>query len=378
MRAAVLVDVNRIEVRDVPRAVLAPHEVRVRVGAVGLCGTDVHIVEGHANYHRDAHGRVVPLASCPQILGHEIAGEVVEIGADARGVRVGERVIVDQGRTCVGERRTPVCEYCATGDSHQCEWYAEHGITGLPGGFAEEIVVPAANVVPLASDLDLLRAALAEPLGCVVHSTETVLRAPSRYRLAGDAAAVRTVVLCGAGPSGLLFVQYLRNVLGFDGTLLVSEPSARRRVLAERFGGETIDPTSTPLADAVRDRTEGRMAELLIDASGAGAVIAAVPELVRKQGTVLFYAHGHAGVDLSVMNGVQFLEPTMLSPCGASGGFEPDGRPTTYVRALRMIESGRIDVGSLVTHRYHSLDAVPQAFAGDHRLPEYVKGVVVL
>ena len=303
------------------------------------------------------------------------------MGGDAHGsgVRAGERVIVDQGRTCVGERRTPVCEYCATGDSHQCERYAEHGITGLPGGFAEEIVVPAENVVPLASDVDLVCAALAEPLGCVVHSTETVMRAPSRYRLTGDAGSrVRCVLVCGAGPSGLLFVQYLRDVIGYDGVLLVSEPSARRRALAERFGAETVDPAAASLADVVRERTAGRMAELLIDASGAGSVIAEIPQLVRKQGTVLLYAHGHAGVDLSVLNGVQFLEPTMLSPCGASGGFEPDGRPTTYVRALRLIEEGRIDVGSLVTHRYHSLDAVPNAFAGDHRMPDYVKGVVVL
>ena len=120
------------------------------------------------------------------------------------------------------------------------------------------------------------------------------------------------------------------------------------------------------------------MAELLIDAAGVGNVIAAVPELLRKQGTLLLYAHGHAGVDYGVMNGVQFLEPTLVSPAGASGGFEPDDRPTTYVRALHLIEAGRIDVASLVTHRYHSLDDVPRAFAGDHRQPDYVKGVVVL
>jgi len=378
MRAAVLVAPNRIEVRDVPRPAVAPNEVRVRVGAVGLCGTDLHIAAGHANYHRDALGRVIPLAERPQILGHEIAGVVTEVGTAARGVRAGERVVVDQGRTCVGERRQPRCEYCATGDSHQCEHYREHGITGLPGGFAEEIVVPDANVVPLASDLDLVRAALAEPLGCVVHSTEVLLRTPARYRLAGDGGRVRCVLICGAGPSGLLFVQYLRNVVGYDGLLLASEPNARRRALAERFGAVALDPIAAPLSEVVREHTGGRMAELFIDATGAGEVIAAVPELVRKQGTVLLYAHGHAGVDLSALNGVQFLEPTMLSPCGASGGFEPDGRPTTYVRALRLVEQGRIDVGSLVTHRYHSLDEVPAAFAGDHRRPDYVKGVVVL
>lgn len=374
MRAAVLVAPHRVELRDVPRPDVAAHEVRVRVAAVGLCGTDLHIVGGHANYHRDARGRTIPLAESPQILGHEIAGVVSEVGRDVRDVAVGTRVIVDQGRTCVGERRQPRCEYCASGDSHQCEHYREHGITGLPGGFAEEIAVPAANVVPLATELDLATAALTEPLGCVVHATDLLARAGARYPLR-DA---RAVLVCGAGPSGLLFVQVLRAVLGYRGALLVAEPNARKRALAERFGAETIDPSAEDLGEAVRARTGGRRAEVLVEASGAGAVFAAIPGLLRKQGTVMLYGHGHSGVDIGVLNGVQFLEPTLLAPTGASGGFEPDGRPSTYVRALRMIESGQVDAASLVTHRYHSLDDVPAAFAGDHRRPEYVKGVVTL
>jgi L-iditol 2-dehydrogenase len=175
-----------------------------------------------------------------------------------------------------------------------------------------------------------------------------------------------------------LFVQYLRNAVGYDGVLLVAEPNARRRALAERFGAETIDPSAEDLVDAVEERTGGRRAELIIEASGSAAAFASIPALARKQSTILLYGHGHAGADLSLLNGVQFLEPTMLSPAGASGGFEPDGRPTTYVRSLRLIEDGRIDVAPLITHRYPSLDSVPAAFAGDHKRPDYVKGVVVL
>lgn len=374
MRAAVLVGVNRIEVRDVPRPALAPHEVRVRVAAVGLCGTDLHIASGHGNYHRDARGRVIPLDEAPQILGHEIAGVVGEVGRDVRDVAVGARVVVDQGRTCVGERRAPRCEYCASGDSHQCEGYAEHGITGLPGGFAEEIVVPAANAVPLATDLDLVTAALTEPLGCVVHATDLLARAGARYPIR----EARAVLVCGGGPSGLLFVQVLRAVLGYAGRLLVAEPNARKRALAERFGAETIDPAAEDVGAAVRERTQGRRVEVLIDAAGSAAVLAAIPGLLRKQGTVMLYGHGHTGADIGLINGVQFLEPTLLAPTGASGGFEPDGRPSTYVRALRMIESGRVDAASMITHRYTSLDAVPLALGDDHRKPEYVKGVVAL
>jgi len=107
-------------------------------------------------------------------------------------------------------------------------------------------------------------------------------------------------------------------------------------------------------------------------------VFAAIPRLVRKQATILLYGHGHTGVDLSVLSQLQFLEPTLLTPVGASGGFADDGRPATYVRALDLIERGEVDVQSLITHRHPSLDSVVRAFMDDHRAPEYVKGVVVL
>jgi threonine dehydrogenase-like Zn-dependent dehydrogenase len=380
MRAAVLVDVARIEVRDVPVQRPAPHEVLVRVEAVGLCGTDLHIVAGHANYNTDDHGRVLPLSVAPQILGHEIAGVIEEVGDAVSDTSPGDRVIVDQGRTCVSERLATHCEYCRTGDSHQCEHYAEHGITGLPGGFAELVTVPAANTVRVTTGLPAEQAALAEPLGCIVHSSEMISRASARYPLGrrGESHGVRSILVCGGGPAGLLFVQYLRNVLGYDGVLLLSEPNATKRALAERFGAATIDPSRVDVVEAVAEHTQGRRAELLIEATGSGALFGVIPSLVRKQATILLYGHGHSGVDLGVLNRVQFLEPTFVSPAGASGGHASDGRPLTYAQSLELVERGTIDVASLITHRYPSLDAVPAAFAGDHRRPDYVKGVVVL
>lgn len=380
MRAAVLAEAGRLELRDVPVQPPGPHEVLVRVEAVGLCGTDVHIAAGHANYNNDERGRPRSLREHPQILGHEIAGVVERCGAAVSDLAPGDRVVIDQGRTCVSERRPESCEYCRTGDSHQCEQYAEHGITGLPGGLAEFITVPALNAVPITSGLPAEQAALAEPLGCILHSTEMIARAAARYPLGrvGERHSVRTILVCGGGPAGLLFVQYLRAVLCFDGVLLLSEPNARKRALAERFGAETIDPGSVDVAEAVAERTHGRRAELLVEATGSGALFERIPALIRKQATVLLYGHGHTGTALSALNQVQFLEPTLVSPAGASGGHGIDGRPRTYVRALELIERGTIDVASLISHRYSSLDAVPQAFAGDHRLPEYVKGVVTL
>ncbi len=379
MRAAALVDVGCIEVRDIPAPLPGPRDVLVRMAAVGLCGTDFHIFAGHANYNRDVRGRPIGLAEQPQILGHEIAGVVEATGAEVRDLRPGDRVVVDQGRSCVSEGRSPLCEYCASGDSHQCESYREHGITGLPGGLAECVAVPAVNAVRIESDLSGATAALAEPLGCVVHSADRLVRSLARYTLYGDTGRrVRCVLICGAGPAGLLWAQYLRTVLGFDGLLLVIEPTPGKRALAERFGAEAIDPTTTDPVEAVQERTGGRRAELLIEATGSGQALASVARLIRKQATVVLYGQGHAGVDVSVLSALQFLEPVLLSPVGASGGFERDGRPSTYRRALRLIERGQMDVAPLITHRYPSLDAVSRAFTGDHRAPDYVKGVVTL
>jgi L-iditol 2-dehydrogenase len=99
--------------------------------------------------------------------------------------------------------------------------------------------------------------------------------------------------------------------------------------------------------------------------------------MARKQATVLLYGHGHVGVDLSTMNALQFLEPVLLSPVGASGRHDHAGKPITYARALDLIESGTIAVAPLITHRYVSLDEVPSAFAADYLTEGYVKGVVL-
>src|SRR5678810_544387 len=97
MKASVLCDVNRLEVRDIPRPVISPYEVLIRVAAVGLCGTDVHIFAGHANYNTNEYGQPIPLALQPQILGHEITGAVEQVGSAVSDLREGDRVVIDQG-----------------------------------------------------------------------------------------------------------------------------------------------------------------------------------------------------------------------------------------------------------------------------------------
>jgi len=378
MRAAALVAPRRIELIDVPRPALGPHDVRLAPAAVGVCGTDLHIWSGESNFHLDERGAPIPLARAPQVLGHEITGTVLEVGAAVRDLAAGERVVVDQGRNCKSERREPACEYCASGHSHQCEFYTEHGITGLPGGFAEELVVPAVNAVRIESALSFPVAAMTEPLACVLHSADFGERARTRYAVnaAEPARRVRTAVVLGAGPAGLLFVQVLRHVLRFDGQLLVAEPSAEKRAMARSLGAEAFEPAQ--LLDALLERTHGRRAELLVEASGSGAAFAALPALIRKQASVLLYGIGHGGASLELLNPVQWREAVLVTSVGASGGFEADGRPSVYRRALELLERRTVVVDALLTHTYRGLGEVARAFGPDPARPEYVKGAVVL
>jgi L-iditol 2-dehydrogenase len=378
MRAAALVAPRRVELVDLPRPELGPHDVRLAPAAVGVCGTDFHIWNGESNFHLDGQGLPVPLERAPQVLGHEITARVLEVGRAVRDLAAGERVVVDQGRNCRSERREPPCEYCASGNSHQCECYAEHGITGLSGGFAEELVVPAVNAVRIESELPFPAAALTEPLACVLHATDVAARARTRYAFGArdPAARVRTAVILGAGPAGLLFVQVLRHELRFDGPILVADPSAPKRALARALGAEACEPAA--LLDLVLERTRGRRAECLVEASGAGPAFAAIPALVRKQATVLLYGIGHGGASLELLNPVQWREAVLVTSVGASGGFDGDGRPSVYRRALALLERRAVAVDALLTHTYRGLERVARAFGADPARPEYVKGVVDL
>jgi len=381
MRASVLVDVGRLEIRDVPMPHPGEHDVLIQVSAVGVCGTDFHIFSGESNYHMDERGNAIPLSVSPQVLGHEIAGVIREVGASVTDLSVGQRIVVDQGLTCVSARRESLCEYCATGDSHQCEYYTEYGITGLPGGFAEYLSVPAVNVIAQReAQLSAAEAAMTEPLGCILHSSERVERSVQRYRIGASQGSerVRTILICGAGPAGLLFLQYLKKVVGFDGQILLTELDPNKRAVAERFGAQTIDPAATDLTAEVLERTNGRRVEYLIEATGAGPIWADIPGVLRKQATVLMYGIGHGGASLELMNQVQWKEPTLVLTTGASGSFDPHGRPEVYQRALGYIEDGTIDVNTLITHRYAGLEHVHEAFGGADGQPGYVKGVAVL
>jgi threonine dehydrogenase-like Zn-dependent dehydrogenase len=377
MKAAVLEDVRKLTVRNVPDPELAPHEVVLRVCAVGVCGTDLHLFQGHSNYNRDAKGRMIPLSEQPQILGHEFSGEVVEIGKDVRDLKPGDWVLCDQGRNCHSQQRRPLCAYCASGDSHQCAFYQEHGITGLPGALAEYISMPAVNCLRLPDGMTTESGALVEPLGCILHSSSRMEAANARYTFTGQE-RIRDILIVGSGPAGLLFLQYLRNVRKFDGQILVADVRGNNLEIAKQFGATTLNSARQNLIESVRELTRGEGVQYAIEACGSAAVFEDIPKLLCKQGTLLIYGAGHKGRDFGLIDPILFIEPTVVISVGASGGFEPDGRPSTYRKALELVSSGLVKTGPFVTHRYHALGEIHTAFEEDFERQDYIKGVLNL
>jgi L-iditol 2-dehydrogenase len=376
MKALVLEDVRTFRLREIAQPVPNESEVLVQVGAVGICGTDVHIYHGIANYHRDERGQAIPLCQQPQTLGHEFCGKVAAVGAKVTKVRPGDAVVVDQVLNCHSQGRVPVCEYCWSGDSHQCEFGREMGVTGAPGAFVDYVAVPEANVVPLPPGIPFMKAAIVEPLGCVVHACERVERAQARYTFDGRL-RIRHVLIAGAGPSGLLFLQYLRNAKQFEGEIFVADMKDTRLALAQRLGGTPIDVRKVDPVSEIPRRTRGERLHFLVEASGSGAIFDWAPWVIRHQATVLIYGGGHAGRDIGVLTPFQGSEPTLITTAGASGGFDPDGTPTTYRLAVEHIRDGKIDADSLLTHRYVELEQIPRAFSHDVEQEDFIKGVLV-
>src|SRR5690606_4029178 len=183
MRAAVVDQPGSIRVADVPDPKPGNHQLLIKVGACGICGTDVHIADGH-----------FPPTPYPIVPGHEFAGEVVEIGPEAPGDwRVGDRVAVDPSLFC------GYCTPCRSGHGNLC---ANWGATGdtVDGAFAEYVAVPAANCYRMPDSMTWQQGALVEPVSCAVHGVRQIGVEPGERFL-----------VMGAGTMGLLMQQLLQR-----------------------------------------------------------------------------------------------------------------------------------------------------------------------
>jgi D-arabinose 1-dehydrogenase-like Zn-dependent alcohol dehydrogenase len=262
MRAVVVCQYGgALEVMDRPIPRPGAGEVLVRVRASGLCSTDLHLLSG-----RQALGEL------PRILGHELAGEVVELGHGAAGWRVGDRVTAAIDVTC-GR-----CRHCRTGETQRCATMQRIGFE-RDGGHADYVTLPSANLVALPLELSYEAAAiLPDAVACMYHSLIHQ----------GGLAVGQRVVILGVGGLGIHGVQIAR----LSGAQVLATSRRQERLsLAERYGATGVNPTCQSLEEAVAEFTSGEGADLVVDNIGTRASVRQGLGLLRPGGKLLAVAY---------------------------------------------------------------------------------------
>jgi L-iditol 2-dehydrogenase len=315
-----------IRVEDAAEPVPGPGEVKIRVGNCSTCGTDVKIF-------RYGHHHIRP----PRVMGHEIAGEIVDVGEGVTGWALGDRVQVIAAIPC-GH-----CEECRRGHLTVCPNQESMGYH-YDGGFAEYTVVPAKvlavdglNRVP--EGLDFAQASVAEPLACVLNGQELAR--------VGDG---DDVVIIGAGPIGCLHVRLARS-RGAARVFLADLNADRLTMSAERVRPDAA-LRGADLVDEVLKLTDGRGADVVITAAASGAAQEQALQMAARQGRISFF--GGLPKDNPTIacdsNLVHYRELTIVGANGSS--------PRHNARALDLIASGAVPVADLITHRLPLADVL--------------------
>ncbi|MBT5730236.1 MAG: alcohol dehydrogenase catalytic domain-containing protein [Microbacteriaceae bacterium] len=321
MKAALFQGPGDLHVIDVDSPSAAPDELKIRVESCATCGTDAKIF-GHG------HPRLNP----PQIIGHEIAGEIIEVGKDTSGYSVGDRVQIIAAVPC------EECWACKAGKQGICINQTSMGYQ-YPGGFAEEMIVPAAvlkangvNIIP--GDLSFDEASVTEPLACALNA--------QRLIHVGDG---DTVLVMGAGPIGCLHVR-LARALGAKKVMLADVNGGRLHLSADVVKPDrAIDMSSEDLAAIVLEETDGIGPSVIITAAPAGVAQEQAIAMAAPGGRVSFFGGLPKDKPLITVdsNVVHYKELILAGANGSS--------PAQNAEALALIASGKVPVADLITHR---------------------------
>jgi 2-desacetyl-2-hydroxyethyl bacteriochlorophyllide A dehydrogenase len=314
MLAVVVSGPNELALERVHDPSPGPGEVVVRVGACGVCGTDLHLVDGH-----------LEAVSFPIVPGHELAGEVVGVGHDVLSPVVGDRVAVDPSLPC-GH-----CGYCASGRSNLCEPWRAIGIS-RSGGCAELVAVPAVRCFTLPPELSYSAASLIEPIACAVHGIDRLPRRLGEHYL-----------IYGAGTMGLALLQLARRNGASSVSVVDLDPD--RRAFAATLGADAVAASGEELG-----RPDGF--EVVIDATGVIAAIERGLRLVRKGGTFLQFgvAPTEAVARFSPFR-IYAAEVDVIGSMAVLDSFD---------RAVQLVAEGAIDAEAMITHRL-ALESYPSA-----------------
>lgn len=319
MKAAVFYGKNdlRVEERAIPE--IGNDEVLIRIHACGICGTDVHIFCG------DEGAAPTPVGT---VLGHEFAGEVFKIGANVKSVAVGDKVCVDPNKLCGG------CEFCRRGIGHFCTDITGIGTT-VDGGFAEYCAVPASQVYKVADSLSFEQAAMTEPVSCCLHGIELC------NIKCGD-----TVAVIGCGMIGLIMLQLAK--LSGAAHIIAIEPieEKRNRALGANIA---IDPKTENAAEVLK-RKGFQQVDVVIECVGRAETIEQAISIAGKYSTVMMFGLTKPDAEIRVKPFEIFKKEITLKSSYIN--------PYTFPAAIKLIESGKLDVSSMI-YKTEPLEELP-------------------
>ena len=279
-----------------------PGQVLIKVKAAGICGTDVHIIKGES------------ASTPPVILGHEYAGEVVELGEKVNTLRLGDRICVDPNIFC------QTCYYCRAGKEHLCLHLTALGVD-LNGGFAQYALVPEVQAHLLPPSMDFSIGAFIEPVACCIRGLEQASIQP------GD-----EVAILGGGPIGLILLQL---AVAAGGRVTVSEPIQQKWALAKELGAlRTVLPDELPV-DAF---------DVVIEAAGVKATVEQSIKVARRGASIVWFGVSPQGLQAAIEPHEVFRKELRIS-----GSFI---NPHTHARAVKLVGSGVVKVKPLISHSF--------------------------
>ena len=325
MKAAVWLGDNQVEVREVPIPEIGEEEALLKVRAAGVCATDYHIVSGF-----------LKIGKAPNVQGHEICGEVVKINSKRTDIPIGQRCVVATSIGC------GYCDACREGKAYLCNDSSEIGYYPHNGGYAEFVKVPVSAIVPISDKVSDKAGAILESTVC---PTESLMRIGIPF--AGS------VVVAGTGPAGLAFIM-VAKLMG-AGKIITLVRDEKSTVRAFKYGATHVVniKTSPDPVREVAEITDGKKADVVIEATGAKPMIESMPNYVKKGGNIILY--GIPSDSDEIVFPVTKMIVEEISVHGAVGNTK------AWYPLAKMIESGRLDLESLVTHEF-ALEDINKAF----------------
>jgi len=316
MKALVLTEYNKFEYLDVPDPTYGPHEVLLKVKACGICGSDIHGIDGST-------GRRQP----PIIMGHEASGVIAEVGEAVTDWKKGDRVTFDSTIYC------GTCKFCRKGEINLCENRKVMGVScddyRQDGAFAEYVAVPEHILYSLPDNLEFYKAAMVEALSVAVHAFQIT---PSGLN--------DTAVVFGTGMIGLLVIQVLRA--GGCGRIIAVDIDNNKLETARHLGADySFNNNECVAADEIRKMTGGLGADIGFEVVGITPTVQGAVSSVRKGGSVTLVGNISPKVELPLQE-VVTQQKTLYGSCASAG---------EYPACLDLIDSGRVDVDSLISKR---------------------------